>query len=412
MAPRKARCRRRRGKQEEERPWRDLPADVVSQITNAREMSLVDYTSIRGVCWRSSMPPATPLLIYTAYGPGHAAYEPELFAAAFSLPAQRRLDVRGMLDPVLTTGSVCVGSGHGWIAVDERIRSPYRRLILTNPISGVRIRLPELLNVAEWEVKKVVFAPNPTEADFTAVAIYGRGNDWNVAYARSGDEDWTEVKQDYPRQCIKNTIVDLVYHDDGRVYCLTLASAVRVICIPAPGGGGGEAPKARVESLLPEGNGSLPFDPARVFAVKRFKFLFDYLRAGHNERYLVFCEGVMYQVWRNLVNIRRAVLFGGLEEAELGKEIIVLKHDPGSWPCWKEVHDLGGYSLFLGKNNAVSVRVAGTPGLRGNCVYWIGGPEEETAMVFDMATQITTLCVPNGSLEGFHRWASCWYFLK
>ncbi|CAN6328682.1 unnamed protein product [Urochloa humidicola] len=206
---------------EEERSWDNLPPDVISQIiTSVREMSLVDYSSIRAVFWRSTMPPATPLLIYTTNGRGPTPYEPDFYAAAYSLTAQRRLDVRSHLDPVLTNGSICVGSGHGWIAIDERVTTMDRRLILVNPISGERVRLPELLNVAEWEVKKVVFAPNPTEDDFTAVAIYGREHDidWRVAYARSGDEDWTEVKQVYRGQFIQNTIVDLVYHDDGRHY--------------------------------------------------------------------------------------------------------------------------------------------------------------------------------------------------
>ncbi|CAN6333498.1 unnamed protein product [Urochloa humidicola] len=436
MAPLKMRaCNAPSVIMEEERPWDNLPSDVISQvITGAREMSLEDCTSIRAVFWRSTMPPATPLLIYTTNRRGPTPYVPDFYAAAYSLTTQRRLDVRSHLDPVLTNGSICVGSAHGWkcwIAVDERVMTMDRRLILVNPVSGERVCLPELLNVAEWEVKKVVFAPNPTEDDFTAVAIYGRehGIDWRVAYARSGDEDWTEVKQVYRGQFIQNTIVDLVYHDDGRgqfiqntivdlvyhddgrVYGLTLASAVRVIHIPAPGSSG-EAEKARVESLLPEGSGSLPFDPATVFTVKSFQFLYDYLRAGNKERYLVFCEGVMYQAWRNLINIRSADLFGELKDTKLGKEIIVLKHDPGSWPCWREVNDLGGYSVFIGNNNAVSVRVEGTQWLRANCVYWIGGHQEQRAMVYDMATQITTLCVPHNVLGGFRQLASCWYFLK
>ncbi|KAF8720131.1 hypothetical protein HU200_024913 [Digitaria exilis] len=391
---------------EEERPWADLPADLVSRITSAREtMSLVDYTSLRAVCnpWHSTIPPATPLIVYTAAGPGLTPYDYSFFSAAFSLPAQRPLEVRSCLDSVLTNGRTCVGSGYGWLAVDERLKNPSHRLVLVNPISGTRIHLPDLRNEADRKVKKVVFAPKPSATNFTAVAIFMCCCTWRVAYTRSGDKEWTVL----PHEEIKNTMVDVVYHDDGKVYALTTSCGVRVIHIPSRD----EINKtARVERLLPEENGSLELDPDVVFAIPRFRLL-TYEHRGNNKKYLVFCEGNMYQVWRNLISIRRASLFGGLKNTELKKEIIVLKYDPVSWPCWREVNDLGGYSVFLGRNNAVSLRVVGTPWLRANCVYWIGGHEEEKAMVFDMATQITTPCVPDRGLEGFKNWASCWYFL-
>jgi hypothetical protein len=275
---------------EEERPWASLPAELVSLVTGAREMSLVDYTSIRAAIWRSTMPPATPLLIYTAAGTGQTPYDPVFFAAAYSLPAQRHLEARDRLDPVFTNGCICVGSGSGCLAIDEHVVATSRRLILMNPISGVRISLPELMKDTEWKVKKVVFAPKPSVADFTAVAIYGLGDDWRVAYARSGDNGWTYLPQD---KGVMNTLVDLVYHDDSKVYGLTISSTVRLIHLAA---GDSETQAARVESLLPEGEGSgLPFDPATVFEVPRFRLL-SYTRRGNNASHLVFCEGNMYQV--------------------------------------------------------------------------------------------------------------------
>ena len=49
-------------------------------------------------------------------------------------------------------------------------------------------------------------------------------------------------------------------------------------------------------------------------------------------------------------------------------EILVLRYYPRRrrWPCWDAVKDLGGYSLFVESNNAVSMYAEGVPGLRGN----------------------------------------------
>jgi hypothetical protein len=79
------------------------------------------------------------------------------------------------------------------------------------------------------------------------------------------------------------------------------------------------------------------------------------------------------------------------------------------------VKDLGGYSLFVGRNNAVSMYAEGVPGLRGNCVYWIGGHDRDQGMVFDMESGRSTPCgTPQaGFLPGGHPYSTiCWYFMN
>jgi len=79
------------------------------------------------------------------------------------------------------------------------------------------------------------------------------------------------------------------------------------------------------------------------------------------------------------------------------------------------VKDLGGYSLFVGRNNAVSMYAEGVPGLRGNCLYWIGGRGRDQGMVFDMESGRSTPCgaAQVGFLPGGHPYSTiCWYFMN
>uniref|UniRef100_A0A453AID5 KIB1-4 beta-propeller domain-containing protein n=1 Tax=Aegilops tauschii subsp. strangulata TaxID=200361 RepID=A0A453AID5_AEGTS len=93
-------------------------------------------------------------------------------------------------------------------------------------------------------------------------------------------------------------------------------------------------------------------------------------------------------------------------------EIHVVRYDPGRWPAWEVVKDLGGSSVFIGKNsNPAVVRAAGAgagavPGVRPNCVYWIN--RQRVPMVCDVATGTSEPVVtpsPNGVCNG-----DCWYF--
>ncbi|KAM0899834.1 hypothetical protein ACQ4PT_021033 [Festuca glaucescens] len=85
---------------------------------------------------------------------------------------------------------------------------------------------------------------------------------------------------------------------------------------------------------------------------------------------------------------------GGGHRRVAENEVLVLRYYPRRQPCWDVVQDLGGYSVFVGRNNAVSMYAEGVLGLKGNCVYWIGGRGRDQGMVFDMATGRSTPCLP------------------
>jgi len=81
--------------------------------------------------------------------------------------------------------------------------------------------------------------------------------------------------------------------------------------------------------------------------------------------------GGLHQAWRNTTIAFSAMTPGGGRFSMAKDEIVVLKYDPERRPCWDAVADLGGRSVFLGKNNPVVLRPQDASGVRPNCVYWI-----------------------------------------
>jgi hypothetical protein len=176
---------------------------------------------------------------------------------------------------------------------------------------------------------------------------------------------------------------------------------------PPPGSEGShlDAP-ATVEALLSEAN--LPFSPAAAFAPP-----YDTVSAFTSDKNVVFCKGNLYQVWRNVSRTVTLQLPGGGQCRVAENEILVLRYYPWHQPCWDVVKDLGGYSIFIGRNNAVSMYAEGIPGLQRNCVYWIGGRGRDQGMVYDMQTGRSAPCrSPQVGFQLGQRHSTiCWYFL-
>ncbi|KAF8696659.1 hypothetical protein HU200_036279 [Digitaria exilis] len=330
---------------------------------------------------------------------------------------------------------------------------------LVNPVAGLEIELPPLFEENRW-ISKLVFAPaRPTKDDFAAVAIC---NGVRIIYVTARATSW--AVHDFKIE-ERDQFVDLVYHGEGnKVYCLTRSGDVHVLHLPKrrlscrqkpaiveglklsvlrrpPKGiqvwspnrlyigitlpvstidpcwkGSVESSDlnapATVEPLLSAD--SYSFSSATAFAPP-----YAALSAIIDAKYLVFCEGNLYQVWRNTsctVNLRMPGVFGRRRRVNLG-EMFVLRYYPDRWPCWDVVKDLGGYSFFVGKNNAVSLYAKGMPGLRGNCVYWIDRHGREKGTIFDVQTGRSTPCqspeaVVDAAPHGYKRTISFWYFLS
>ncbi|CAO2179700.1 unnamed protein product [Urochloa humidicola] len=474
------------------RPWADLHPDLLVQITD-RIDDLKSYSSARGACtsWRRALAPLFPALLAAAEGATMSTSRPS--AASLLMPGSSL-----ELTPV-ASGSRCVGSNGGWLALCVRVFAGLggkaerpTAFFLANPVTGVEIALPPLLHDTMW-ITKAVFAPNPADDDFAVAAICDADT---IIYVTAGDTSWAVLGP--VCRGVKDHLADLVYHDQGhKVYCLTRLGLVHILHLPErrrrkpavvldptklsvlrpPQGIGvirryhtnmtvpvtiaryliDDTPTIRTHSRYywsSRGNEDycddevpgkkmdddpywtlLSAEPHREPELSspppaRIEFLQSsnaFVRPYHvvskiaNAKHLVFCEGNMYQVWRNTsctVNLQVSGIMGQHRRHRvLLGEVIVLRYYPNRGPrsCWDVVKDLGGYSFFVGRNNAVSVYAEAVPGLRANCVYWIDGYCREKAMVFDMATGRSTPCQPPAEIvepDGCPRRICLWYFLS
>jgi hypothetical protein len=427
------------------RRWADLPPDFLCCIGDRLELKW--YASARGVCtsWRRALVPPSPALLVIAKSDSCYPY------AAASLPTGRSFELTAFI-----SGWRCVGSSNGWLAfsVHETV------YVLLNPIAAVQIILPPLNYGDEynshwdWWVSKIVFTPSTAKDDFAAAAICGIDR---IAYITAGATRWAFMGVRLSGE-VGDKLTDVVYTDKGKFYCLSMYGDVHVLRLPArrcrkpanaeeagsselkfsvlrplpparhssivsplcwenyqmllmsedevpPSQGRRLNPPATLKPLLPR------FGPTTLFAPP-----YDTVRDFTSAKNLVFCDGNLYQVWRNESCTVTLRLPAGGQRRVAENEIVVLKYCPGRQPSWDVVKDLGGYSLFVGTNNAVSMYAEGVPGLRGNCVYWIGGrATRNKGMVFDMKSGRSTPCrAPQaGSLSGGHDYSTvCWYFMS
>ncbi|KAM0917148.1 hypothetical protein ACQ4PT_009703 [Festuca glaucescens] len=442
------------------RRWADLPPDLICRIGDSLHR-LQWCASARGACtaWRCALAPPSPSLLvvgldfakwcsstvvldYASCRPSIALdYHARCRPSAASLPARRSFQLN-----VIRPGRLCVGSSNGWLALAVT-GSQGVLFSLFNPVTAAEILLPPLL-YGSGCVSKFVFAPCPAADDFVAAAICMD----RLAYVTARARRWAVL--DPVRLASGDQLADLVYYENGRVYCVTRYGDVHVLRLPEsrrrkpiatedpnpttppflglpthvpsyypaypaaqmrwwiqqqrrvpppsmvePAEQHLNAP-ATVEPLLAEDN--LPFDPATSFAPP-----YDKVSIFTSAKTMVFCERNLYQIWRNASCAVTLQLPGGGCRHVEENEIFVLRYYPQDQPCWDVATDLGGYSMFVGRNNTVSMYAEGVLGLNGNCVYWIGGSDRDEGMVFDMATRRSAPCLP---ADG--RSAICWYFLS
>lgn len=149
----------------------------------------------------------------------------------------------------------------------------------------------------------------------------------------------------------------------------------------------------------------VPYNPAAAYAAPYDTA--SKLTSAKN----VFFGGNLYQVWRN-TTVAVSWAIPGSGWFDMAKdEIFVLRYYPKRRPCWDMVKDLGGYSVFVGKNQPVVLRPEDAPAVRPNCVYWINEKLRHEPMVFDMATGTSTLHPSVDKALNPSCRPVCWYFL-
>lgn len=374
------------------RPWADLDAGLVSSI--AACCALRGYASCRAVCvaWRSALPP--PLSRPLAVLPADDAAGHPVSLAACSHHARRwaRLPHGDQLHrPTGRIGSAaarcrCVGASRdGWLALVAGDAEAPAGPLLFNPFTGEEIPLdPELYEPAHEVAPKIVFSPNPTPLDFTAVSLCRHNR---VAVQRASD-GWSHIEDTGPLMDRDVVLVDVAYSDgDGKVYCLAKDGQVHVLHL-------NRRHRSCRRRVPPMEVGPLPKLPVGAVV---FPSPYDTISKFTDAKNLVLCDGVLYQVWRRPAGAGNASVAappsGGVRRwiHIFEGDVFVLRFDPGNWPsgpCWSvvEAKDLRGNALFVGMNEAAVVRAEG---VSGNSVYYWDGPRgggDYEAVVYSLAT--------------------------
>uniref|UniRef100_A0ACD5YAM5 Uncharacterized protein n=1 Tax=Avena sativa TaxID=4498 RepID=A0ACD5YAM5_AVESA len=374
-------------------PWADLHRELLESVAAADGLSLRDYTCLRGVCtaWRSALEtPSYPCLLALANDKGR-----HHSASVYSLPMRRSFHLHtasSALDdsrdralcvhlraPVVGRARV-VGSSNGRFAVAVDQECTYSlsaaflscrtsRIFVLDPRSGKEVELaapatsigPCYDHPGYEYVSKVVFAPAP----------YDRKNVAYVDITRSRKK-WTTI--DVVTRS-GEFLDDLAFGEYGKLYCVASNGAVHVLRIPG-GDGGHTGENSPVVEPLP----TLVYNPEP--AASAFVPPYNIASTLSTTKNLFFCHGSLYQVWRN----NSATVTSGGYRMSAG-EILVLRYDPGRWPCWDRVNDLGGCSVFIGKScqeyaTYIPLRAKGTiystgtgqicrkpPNIWGNTIY-------------------------------------------
>ncbi|KAM3295234.1 hypothetical protein ACQJBY_037855 [Aegilops geniculata] len=420
--------------------WIDLPPELLCRVADGLD-DLRFYTSMRGTCptWRRALAlPAPSLLVLLRDGATWRRH-----AAAVSLPAHRSFSLKAIpsgsscpnaLAP--TRGSFkltdtspirsCLGCGGGWLALSVCLYDGQSLLTLFHPVTAAEILLPPLIYDTRL-LSKIVFAPDPARDDFAAATICDIDR---LAYVTAGARRWAVL--DRVRLATGDQLIDVVYHQNGQngmVYCLTRFGNVYVLRLPerrrrepviieeqtsAEDHVARNRRIIRMHNAGPDLNAPASVQPLLLSSVSSFAPLYVDVSDFTSAKNLVFCNGNLYQIWRNASCTVTLHLAGGGHHRIEEDEIFVLKYDPRRRPCWDAVADLGGYSVFVGRSNAVSMHAEGVPGLKGNCVYWIGGRGRDQGMVFDMGTRKSTPCLPPtaGVVPGPLQCTFCWYFMR
>ncbi|RLM74924.1 hypothetical protein C2845_PM15G11540 [Panicum miliaceum] len=230
-------------------------------------------------------------------------------------------------------------------------------IYLLNRLAGGRHVLLLPLRNDDRPVPKVVFAPNPTPDDYVVVAICDLRR---LVYTKTRDMKWM--------------VLDVAIGERDRFVDLTYDTKT------------GKRRRPVVEPLQQADRAidGLPFDPAAAYTPS-----YDTTSKFTSVKNVFFFGGDLYQVWRNTTSTVSWATPGGGQFGMAKDEIVVLKYAPDRRPCWDAVKDLGGHSVFIGKNHPVVLRPEDAPAaVRANCVYWINEQLRNEPMVFDMEPQL------------------------
>uniref|UniRef100_R7VYQ0 KIB1-4 beta-propeller domain-containing protein n=1 Tax=Aegilops tauschii TaxID=37682 RepID=R7VYQ0_AEGTA len=188
-------------------------------------------------------------------------------------------------------------------------------------------------------------------------------------------------------------LVDLFYDADrGDIYCLDERGGVQVHHISPRGGRTKHLILAKrvVGAVGPRSDCPSAIAPPYDIMAKKIYF-----------KRIFLCEGALYQVWQNTGTTIKLQLPAGCVFTMSSNEMLVLGYYPERRPCWETVKDLGGYSLFICKNNAMIVKAEDTPGCRKAAVLLLVTVPEE-AVDAELAAALLLLIAIHAATDTHH----------
>uniref|UniRef100_A0A0E0JLV2 Uncharacterized protein n=1 Tax=Oryza punctata TaxID=4537 RepID=A0A0E0JLV2_ORYPU len=397
--------------------WTSLPVDILNEFMV--RLVVVDWITFGAVCkaWKRAADTASslrlrpkaepPWLMFPADGdtPQHLAV-----ADVFSLSDGRRRSITLPAPPIQSR--VWIGSANGWVVTADG----ECELHLLNPISGVQRSLPSITTTGYFDalprteggkarratflepvemsaediqssrLLKAVPLFDPSSGKYSIMMMHNPQN--KLVFAREGDPKWVPLRAQYRYEDV------IVYH--GRFCTVTIEGLVQTW--EHDNSTMTFNPKSIAPQLMePEENG-IPLYFKKYLAESPDGNLILIWREHYSER----CDesdsddDVSIEREEDEDDYNISCCCEEIEELEpdptIRFQVFVLdKHPIGSE--WREVHDFGGASIFIGCNSATFFSSGEIPGLAADCIYftdnslsfvWESKELERDIGVFDM----------------------------
>ncbi|CAL4925906.1 unnamed protein product [Urochloa decumbens] len=364
--------------------WSSLPADLLLAVF-ALLPSDADRVRFRAVC--------------AAWGAAAAAWRPRPWLVGSRTDRSGRgggavssfwlspSAAGGALLPFaanVPAGLEYLSSSRGYLALADPSAATPRAIVLANPITGRRVRLPPIGFFKRWvDVTTVVLSADPAAAaEWEAVAVGFPTT--CLAYYSSATGDWARLDYTAPGYAG-------VEHYGGRFYVAFRSQ----ICVVEVVGGDTPAviPLERADDDAGGGDGEgsddekplLPGGGRRVVETHLVKFGADLLLVS-------VLDDVVYNSDDDMgglaVDGDGCGKGGGVGDAR-AVEVYRVEWLWGGAVRLARVEDLGWNALFLGRNGAFALPAAEFPACRVNCVYLVDrqGHPDGVVRVLDMETQ-------------------------
>ncbi|XP_010905853.1 F-box/kelch-repeat protein KIB1-like [Elaeis guineensis] len=266
-------------------------------------------------------------------------------------------------------GRGCIGSSEGWLFTTDEVSE----LHALNPLTGASLAFPSVTTfsdvagairdsdgrITDYILLVDELGEVPYELEhmrwcyyFRAIlhpssavvaVIHGGFND--LAFARAGDESWTELQPPQPL-----TFMDIIFRK-GLLHALSTSGALMVFDLDAPG-----SPMVTCVAG-PDSEMSK--------------------RGRYKQRYLVESpDGEdVFQVWKDTHwflmdgNRRQRGYAMFPDDARMAVDFAIFKLDERR-KDWSEVEDLGDVALFLGRSRSMALSTREFPELTSSCIYF------------------------------------------